>query len=66
MHSEKNFPLKKMNSSLDIGLPDFADDTHYLSLLYQNLPKVFELSKPDIVLYCAGVDVVKVFILIKF
>jgi acetoin utilization deacetylase AcuC-like enzyme len=60
MHGEKNFPLEKMKSSLDINLPDKCDDSLYLKLLEENLPRVYELSKPDICFYLAGVDVVKV------
>lgn len=59
MHGEKNFPLQKMKSSLDINLPDKCDDSLYMKLLEEHLPKVYELSKPEICFYLAGVDVMK-------
>jgi acetoin utilization deacetylase AcuC-like enzyme len=55
MHGEKNYPFRKVPSTLDIGLPDGAGDTEYLFALQRALPVVFEF-KPDIILYQAGVD----------
>src|SRR5438045_2868427 len=60
MHSAKNFPLKKMKSTLDVELPDYVDDEFYLAKLQQHMPIVFGAAKPDIVFYLAGVDIVKV------
>lgn len=57
MHGEKNYPLHKEKSDLDIGLPDGADDSYYLRVLSQNLPLLFEQNMPDLVFYQAGVDV---------
>ena len=60
MHGEKNFPLRKMKSSLDVNLPDKCSDEEYMKYLIANLPIAFEKSnKPDIVFYLAGVDVGK-------
>lgn len=59
MHGEKNFPLRKERSSLDLGLPDRLDDSAYLSLLQAHLNEVFERARPDLVVYLAGVDVVQ-------
>ncbi|MEO0397969.1 MAG: histone deacetylase [Pseudomonadota bacterium] len=58
MHGEKNFPFRKVASDLDVGLADDSDDTAYLSGLEESLPTVFE-TKPDIILYQAGVDPLK-------
>jgi acetoin utilization deacetylase AcuC-like enzyme len=55
MHGEKNYPFRKVPSTLDIGLPDGAGDTDYLFALKRALPAVLEF-KPDIILYQAGVD----------
>lgn len=60
MHGQKNFPLKKQKSNLDVELPDKCSDVLYLDLLKDNLSKAMELSRPDIVFYLAGVDVVEV------
>lgn len=59
MHGEKNFPLRKERSSLDLGLPDRLDDEAYLALLERHLPDVFDRARPDLVVYLAGVDVVQ-------
>jgi acetoin utilization deacetylase AcuC-like enzyme len=57
MHGERNYPSRKMRSSLDVGLPDGIDDDAYLSTLEINLPKLIENFSPDVVFYLAGVDV---------
>lgn len=56
MHVETNFPLKKQESSWDIGLRDYIDDFEYLNILQEALPK---LPSTDLVIYQAGVDVMK-------
>lgn len=58
MHGEKNYPFEKIPSTLDINLQDNMEDEEYLSILENNLEKVFDF-KPDIVLYLAGVDPLK-------
>ncbi len=57
MHAEKNFPFRKEQSDLDIGLIDGTSDSEYLKLLSENLKFVIESFKPDFVFYLAGVDV---------
>lgn len=57
MHGEKNFPFRKENSDLDIGLKDHIGDEEYLIILVENLQKAIELSAPDMIFYQAGVDV---------
>lgn len=65
MHGQKNFPQRKMQSTLDVHLPDKCTDEEYLSLLQANLQKSLEdckkltNKKPDIVFYLAGVDVLQ-------
>lgn len=56
MHGAKNFPFHKEVSSRDVNLPDGCDDDLYLSLLEEHLPEVFDLARPDLVIYLAGVD----------
>ena len=56
MHAEKNFPVRKARSSLDIALPDGMEDEAYLDELATHLPDVLDRFGPDIVLYQAGVD----------
>jgi len=57
IHGEKNYPARKMRSTLDVGLPDGVDDDAYLSALQANLPSLTKEFRPDIVFYLAGVDV---------
>jgi acetoin utilization deacetylase AcuC-like enzyme len=57
MHAEENYPRQKERSTLDIGLPSGADDTHYLSLLKEHLPMIFDYFQPELVFFQSGVDV---------
>ncbi len=56
LHAEKNFPVRKARSSLDVGLPDGLDDDGYMEALAKHLPSVIENFAPDFVFYQAGVD----------
>jgi acetoin utilization deacetylase AcuC-like enzyme len=57
MHGERNYPLAKMRSNLDLPLNDGVGDTEYLQMLHQHLPTVFDAAKADLVFYLAGIDV---------
>jgi acetoin utilization deacetylase AcuC-like enzyme len=57
MHGEKNYPLHKEKSDLDIELPDGINDKQYLDLLVPALNKCIELHEPDFIFYQCGVDV---------
>lgn len=57
MHGARNFPLRKERSDLDVELPDGLEDAGYLARLEEHLPACFERSRPDLVVYLAGVDV---------
>jgi len=56
MHGERNYPTRKMRSTLDVGLPDGLGDDDYLALLEQHLETIFTDFTPDVVFYLAGVD----------
>ena len=56
MHGERNYPTRKMRSSLDVGLGDGVGDDEYLGLLTRHLSEIFRVFTPDIVFYLAGVD----------
>jgi len=58
MHGERNYPARKMRSTVDVGLPDGTDDAAYLAALGMHLPRLIEDFAPDLVFYLAGVDVV--------
>ena len=56
MHGERNYPLQKMRSNLDVPMRDGASDAEYLDALQRHLPTVFQAGA-DIAFYLAGVDV---------
>lgn len=60
IHGERNFPSRKQRSDLDIPLPDEIGDDAYLSALDGALDEAMERSRPDLVLYQGGVDVLAV------
>lgn len=57
MHGQHNYPFRKEQSDLDIGLADETSGAEYLRILYETLPALLNGVRPDIVLYLAGVDV---------
>jgi acetoin utilization deacetylase AcuC-like enzyme len=57
MHGERNYPLAKMRSSLDVPLNDGTADGEYLDLLDRHLPAVLDHAAPELAFYVAGVDV---------
>lgn len=59
MHGEKNYPLRKEHSSMDIGLPDGMTDKPYVSLLAHTLEILMDEVQPELVFYQAGVDVLE-------
>ncbi|WP_047032722.1 histone deacetylase [Hoeflea sp. IMCC20628] len=56
MHSEKNYPVRKQPSTIDVGLPDGVRDAAYLESLDWLLPRTIDGFAPDLVFYNAGVD----------
>jgi acetoin utilization deacetylase AcuC-like enzyme len=59
MHGEKNYPLHKERSDLDIALPDRTGDTTYLGALREVLPRLIDQVRPELIFYQSGVDVLK-------
>jgi acetoin utilization deacetylase AcuC-like enzyme len=57
MHGDKNYPMHKEHSDLDIALPDGIGDAAYLKQLGEVLPKVFNQFQPQFVLFQSGVDI---------
>lgn len=57
LHAEKNFPVRKARSSMDVPLPDGTDDDAYLAALRPALDTMIDRHRPDLILYQAGVDV---------
>ncbi len=56
MHGERNYPTRKMRSTLDVGLADGVGDEEYLGLLQHHLAAILGSFIPDLVFYLAGVD----------
>lgn len=56
MHGERNYPVRKIASDLDVALPDGTGDEAYLAKLADILP-VLSDRRYDLVFYNAGVDV---------
>lgn len=57
MHGANNYPVPKENSDLDIPLPDFTNDRHYLTTLEENLKSLLDRVQPDFIFYQSGVDI---------
>jgi acetoin utilization deacetylase AcuC-like enzyme len=57
VHGERNYPLAKMRSKLDVPLQDGVGDAEYLDVLHRHMPTALETAKADIAFYLAGVDV---------
>jgi len=55
IHQENLYPAKE-RSDWDIGLEDDAGDDRYLHELGRALPRLFELARPELVVYQAGAD----------
>ena len=59
MHGERNYPLRKASSDVDIGLADDTGDQEYLECLNEVLPRLISAFKPDFIFYQSGVDVLE-------
>jgi acetoin utilization deacetylase AcuC-like enzyme len=57
IHSDKNFPARKARSTLDVALADGTGDGGYLAAFRPALADMIERTRPDLILYQAGVDV---------
>lgn len=55
LHGAKNYPFRKVPSTVDIDLPDGTSDVEYLPIVKREMERVLAW-KPDIILYQAGVD----------
>ncbi len=59
MHGERNYPTRKMRSTLDVGLADGVQDDDYLTVLERHLAAIVTEFTADLVFYLAGVDPVQ-------
>jgi acetoin utilization deacetylase AcuC-like enzyme len=56
LHGEKNYPLQKKQSTLDVPFVDGTEDEEYLGALALHLAFALDRFRPDVVFYQAGVD----------
>jgi acetoin utilization deacetylase AcuC-like enzyme len=56
VHARRNYPVRKVASTLDIALEDGVGDEAYLEVLAASLPQALASWRPDIVFFNAGVD----------
>lgn len=59
MHGEKNYPLKKEVSDLDVPVPDGIQGKAYLELLQNSLDFIFDQIHPDFIFFQSGVDILE-------
>ena len=55
VHGEKNFPFRKVPSTLDVALADGTTDQAYMGALVDALAAV-DRFRPELVLYLSGAD----------
>ncbi len=56
IHADKNFPVRKARSTLDVPLADGLADDAYLATLEATLVPFLAEHRPQLILYQAGVD----------
>jgi len=56
VHCEKNFPVRKQTSDLDVGLACGMENKEYIDTVRMHLAWLLDQYRPGIVLYDAGVD----------
>jgi acetoin utilization deacetylase AcuC-like enzyme len=56
IHAEKNFPVRKARSTLDVPLRDGTGDAEYLATLEATLAPMLDEYRPELILYQAGID----------
>ena len=59
MHCTENFPAQKQESDLDLTISKGFGDEQVLKVLYDTIPNLLKDHNPDLLLYDAGIDVLK-------
>lgn len=57
LHAERNFPVRKAQSTCDVALRDGTSDDAYLAALDAALDGILDRVMPDFIFYQAGIDV---------
>jgi acetoin utilization deacetylase AcuC-like enzyme len=56
IHGEKNFPFRKVDGDLDIGLPDGTTDALYLEMVEEGTRRAIVSADADLAIFIAGAD----------
>ena len=56
IHGAKNYPFRKERSTLDVALPDGADDGAFLEALAKALEQALDHAGADLAIFLAGAD----------
>ena len=56
IHGAKNYPFRKIDGDLDIGLQNGTGDATYLATLEIAIERVLFVAQPDLVIYLSGAD----------
>jgi acetoin utilization deacetylase AcuC-like enzyme len=56
LHGARNYPFRKVDSDIDVALPDGTGDAAYLAALDEALDRAFDRFAPQLVVYLAGAD----------
>jgi acetoin utilization deacetylase AcuC-like enzyme len=56
IHGEKNFPFRKIDGDLDIGLPDGTTDELYLEMVDEGTRRAIMSADADLAIFIAGAD----------
>lgn len=56
VHCRANYPVRKQQSDVDVGLDPGIGDDEYLAVIDGLLPSLLDRVRPDLVFYNAGVD----------
>lgn len=57
VHGEKNYPMHKEQSDLDIPLTNTTTDSQYLEIVQKNLVNLIDRVKPHFIYFQSGVDI---------
>jgi acetoin utilization deacetylase AcuC-like enzyme len=56
IHGEKNFPLRKEPSDLDVEVPDGTGDDEYLEMVEQGVWEALHRAQADLAIWLSGAD----------
>lgn len=56
IHGERNYPFRKIDGDLDIGLANNTGDAEYLETLEVAIERILYSFEPDLVIYQSGAD----------